>query len=360
MDTPPPTDGSREPTASGTIVAEAVEQPKQSPRRRSRTGVKLILLFLVLGLAGLLLLNVLLFGIAGMASLGTKSKVREEFFSHNRNAKDKVAIITVSGAILTSEGFVKRQIDRAAADPSVKAVVLRINSPGGTMNGSDYLYHHLRKLSQDSDIPIVASFGGLAASGGYYIAMAVGDEPQTIFAEPTTWSGSIGVVIPHYDLSDMLGNWGVIEDSILSEPLKNMGSMAKPMTEEEIEIFQGLVDESFQRFKDVIKQGRPKFAEDPDALERVATGQIFTAQQAQQNGMVDKIGFVEEAVGRAIELAGLNPKNVKVVRYKPESMLATMLLGGKVQSRQPDVSALLDMTTPRAYYLYSWPLNNSQ
>ncbi|MEE9603403.1 MAG: signal peptide peptidase SppA, partial [Thermoguttaceae bacterium] len=346
--------------ASGTIVAEAVEQPKQSPRRRSRTGVKLILLFLVLGLAGSLLLNVLLFGIAGMASLGTKSKVREEFFSHNRNAKDKVAIITVSGAILTSEGFVKRQIDRAAADPSVKAVVLRINSPGGTMNGSDYLYHHLRKLSQDSDIPIVASFGGLAASGGYYIAMAVGDEPQTIFAEPTTWTGSIGVVIPHYDLSDMLGNWGVREDSFVSKPLKNMGSMAKRMTEEEKEVFKGLVDESFQRFKDVIKQGRPDLAEDPDALDRVATGQIFTAQQARKNGLVDKIGFIEDAVKQAIKLARLNAKNVKVVRYKPEPTLATILLGSEVQSRQPNVSALLDMATPRPYYLYSWPLNNSQ
>ncbi len=139
-----------------------------------------------------------------------------------------------------------------------------------------------------------------------------------VFAEPTTWTGSIGVVIPHYDLSDMLGNWGVIEDSILSEPLKNMGSMAKRMTEEEKEVFEGLVDESFQRFKDVIKQGRPKFAENPDALDSLATGQIFTAQQAQQNGLVDKIGFIEEAVGRAIELAGLNAKDVKVVRYKPE------------------------------------------
>jgi protease-4 len=354
MDTNPPNSGQPEPIEAQVVATQAVRQTP--PMKKSRLGMKLVLFFLLLGLGGSVLLNMLLFG-SNLQSLEGPRKVREEFVSHNRSAKNKVAIITVDGAILTSEGFVKRQIDRAAKDPNVKAVVLRINSPGGTMSGSDYLYHHLNKLSDKSDIPIVASFGSLAASGGYYIAMAVGDKPDTIFAEPTTWTGSIGVVIPHYDLSELLGKWGVKEDSIASEPLKTMGSLAKPMSEEEKEIFNGLVQESFQRFKDVIKQGRPKFAADPEALDRLATGQIYTAQQAKKNGLVDKIGFIEEAVGRAVELTGLSSKNVKVVRYKPEPTLADIMFGSQARSSQPDMAALLNMTTPRPYYIYSWPMD---
>ena len=122
--------------------------------------------------------------------------------------------------------------------------------------------------------------GGIAASGGYYVSMAVGDTPDTIFAEPTTWTGSIGVIIPHYNLADLMDDWGIKEDTIASHRLKTMGSLAKPMTEEERKIFQGLVDDSFGRFKEIIRDGRPKFRKDPAALDKLATGQVFTAEQA--------------------------------------------------------------------------------
>jgi len=358
MEKNPPNSGYQEPVEAQVVPEQQVVQ-QRPPARKSRWFLKFVFFFAFMGLGCLLLANLAIFGSKFSTADGSR-KVREEFVSMNRYADNKVAIITIDGAILSSEGFVKRQIDRVSKDSDVKAVVLRINSPGGTMSGSDYLYHHLKKMSKKSDVPIVASFGSLAASGGYYVSMAVGDEPNTIYAEPTTWTGSIGVVIPHYDLSGLLDHWGVKEDSIASEPLKTMGSIAKPMTEAEKAIFQALVDESFQRFKDVIKEGRPKFAADPEELDRLATGQIYTAEQAKKHGLVDRIGFIEDAVERAVALTGLHSRDIKVVRYKPEPSLADIMFGGQARAKKPNLAALLEMTTPRAYYLYSWPLENAQ
>jgi protease IV len=229
-----------------------------------------------------------------------------------------------------------------------------VNSPGGTINGSDYMLHHLRGLAKEAHIPIVVSMGGLAASGGYYVSMCVGDAAETIFAEPTTWTGSIGVIIPHYNIGELMKNWGIQDDSIASERLKEMGSFSRKMTEEERKIFQGLVADGFTRFKNVIKQGRPKFKKDPAALDKLATGQVFTADQALAGGLIDKIGFIEDAVDRAIALAGLDKDNVRVVKYKAERRLADLLLGSEsARSRAAALAALQEMATPQAYYLYT-------
>ena len=245
-----------DPSSSPSIVpAEVVREPVAAPPRRRAGGVLLVLFLLLLAvLAGSLLMNLLLI----LASpFDSERRVREKFYSGQRTGTQKVVIVSVSGVILGGEGgFVKRQIDQAAKDKSVKAVVLRVNSPGGTVSASHYYYHHLRKLATEARSPIVVSMGGETASGGYYVSMAVGPTPDTIFAEPTTWTGSIGVIIPHYNLGGLLENWGVKEDSVSSDRLKNMGTFARPMTQEERQIFQSLVDESFARFKDVIKQAR--------------------------------------------------------------------------------------------------------
>jgi len=344
-----------EPSTPSPIHAEVVEPsqpavPPARPRRR-RTGCLIVILILLVGVA---LLGFVLLGGLGFGSLGSSHRVREEYFSHNRFASDKVVIMTLDGVILSGEGHVKRAIDRAKEDKKVKAIVLRVDSPGGTVSGSDYLYHYLRRLAQQRDIPIVVSMGSVAASGGYYVSMAVGSTPESIFAEPTTWTGSIGVKIPHYDLSKLLADIGIKEDTIASHELKTMGSFAKPMTEEERKIFQALVDDSFGRFKQIIRDGRPEFAKDPKALDVLATGQVYTADQALANGLVDRIGFVEDAVDRAIELAGLDKSQVRVVRYKPETTLMSILSGSQSRTPSLDVAALLNATTPRAYYLYTW------
>jgi protease-4 len=185
----------------------------------------------------------------------------------------------------------------------------------------------------------------------------VGDQQNAIFAEPTTWTGSIGVIIPHYDLSGTLKEIGAEDDSIVSAPLKQMGSPTKGMTPQEREVLQELVNESFKGFKDIVISGRPKFKDDQSALEAAATGQVFTAKQALAKGLVDKIGFVEEAIARVAELAGKSVDDLRCVKYEqPPSLLQS--LAGAESSLQPSshisLGALLDLTTPRAYYLWSW------
>lgn len=357
MDTIPHPESHIEQPVMATVIQP---MPYPVPPKRSVFS-RIISVFLAIIFIGSLLLNLIvlsLLGLAGLSSMETESRVQEKFFSHQYYAIDKVAILTIDGVIISGEGFFKQQIDHALKDAKagqLKALVLRINSPGGTMSGSDYMYHHLCELSKDSKIPIVVSMGGIAASGGYYASMAVGDTPDTIFAEPTTWTGSIGVIIPHYNCAGLMKELGVVEDSIASNPLKEMGSFTRPMTEEERKIFQGLVNDGFARFKSIVEYGRPKFKQDPAALNKLATGQVFTADQALQNGLIDKIGFIDDAVDRAIALAHLDKDNVKVVRYKPEPSLANLFIGAQ-STRQAnfDLAALLDMTTPKAYYLCTW------
>lgn len=337
------------------VMADVVpQQPVKVVRRWSVVAIVLVVL-LGLGLFLSLSVNLMFMSLLGLQVFETP-KVREKYFSHSRIARDKVVIMPLEGLILDGDGFMKKQIDQVIKDDNVKAVVLRVNSPGGTVTGADYILHHLKKMREKRNIPLVVSMGSVAASGGYYVSMAVGDTPRSIYAEPTTWTGSIGVIIPHYNAAELAEKLGIKEDSIASHPLKNMGSFLRPMTEEERQIFQGLVDESFQRFKDIIKSGRPIYQKQPELLDKLATGQVFTAQQAKASGLIDEIGFLEDAVDRAIALAGLDPENVRVVRYEKEPNLADLLLGETVLSRHLPQELqwrwLLEMAVPRAYYLF--------
>jgi len=322
----------------------------QQPSMFGRFGK---LLLVALGVAILVIM-----GLVGsyQSYFGLNDGLQEKYHSLSKEATKKVAIIDISGTILNGDGFVKKQIDRVNEDKDVVAVVLRIDSPGGTVTGADYIYHHLRELAKKREIPFVVSMGSVCASGGYYIAMAVNDEQDCIFAEPTTWTGSIGVIIPHYDLSGLLGDWNIKDDSVASAPLKQMGSLTKPMTDEERKLLQALVNESFDRFKAIVVQGRPKFKNDPQALEAVTTGQIFTADQALQHGLVDKLGFIEAAIERAAEMSGNTTDEVRCVKYKPQPSFVDALMGANAQPIHGslDLAGMLDLTAPRAYYLWTW------
>jgi protease-4 len=289
-------------------------------------------------------------------------KIQEKYCALSRHAKDKVAVIRVEGAILEGDGFVKRQIDQVSKDTAVKAVVLRIDSAGGTVTASDYLYHHLRRMRDKRRIPVVVSMGSLCASGGYYVAMAVGDQEECILAEPTSWTGSIGVLIPHYDVSGLLERWHVRDDSIASGPLKQLGSPTRALSDEERtkqhEILQAMVDDAFTRFKDIVRAGRPQLRGNAKKLELVTTGQVFTANQALEHGLVDRIGFIEDAMERAIAMAGLDKTQVRVVKYTRQVPgILDMLVGSEARvSSLPEFSVgqLMDLTAPRPYYLCTW------
>jgi len=346
--------------------------PAPAAPRRGGGVLGWLLAFLLLGIVAVEALVIFAQFAAYRDYFDTSHGIQEKYVSGDESASDKVALITVSGVIYTPD-FVKKQIDRVRGDDGVKAVVLRVDSPGGTVTGADYIYHHLVKLKQDlaeegRDLKLVVSMGGIAASGGYYVAMAVEDERDTIFAEPTTTTGSIGVIIPHYDLSGLLKEWNIENDSITNDAgrFKQLLSMTQSMDPEEEgiseeeakrrrqarEILKEYVNQSFERFLDIVKKGRPNMS--PVEIDAAANGRIFTAQQALERGLVDRIGFVEDAVDRAIALAGLDKDDTRVVRYQsPPSLLS--VLGAEVPQRPAvGLDTLLDMTTPRAYYLATW------
>ena len=357
MSTVPPTDGSPpgKPSPNAQAPPQIVVQPQTTAL--GRYG-KLLLILLILAVMSLI----------GMQSryeqyFSPPNKPQEKYHSLSEEAKKKIAVVTVSGTIMGGDNFVKQQIDRVRDDDDVVAVVLRIDSPGGTVTGSDYLYHHLRELREDEDrqLPMVVSMGSMCASGGYYIAMAVGDREDVIFAEPTTWTGSIGVVIPHYDFSGFLARYNVKDDSIASHQNKLMGSPTRELTAEqraeERDLLQNLVDISFARFKEIVRSGRPELADDDAALDKVATGEIFTAEQARRLGLVDKIGFIEQAIERAAELAERDTENLRCIKYlEPATTLSELLSARATQSTAlpSDLRELLNLTAPRAYYLCTW------
>ncbi len=285
------------------------------------------------------------------------ARVVEKWHSLSKSASAKVAIMSVTGAIMGGDGFARAQLDRIADDDAVKAIVVRVDSPGGTVSGSDEIHHRLSKLVRDRDLPVVVSMGGIAASGGYYVAMANGGREDVIFAEPATLTGSIGVIIPHFDLSQFVKKFDVKDDSIASGPLKEMLSPTKErspeLAERERKILQSLVDDMFVRFKEIVRGGRPKL--DAAAVDSAATGQIFTANQALEAGLVDRIGFLEDAVARAVELADLTPETARVVKYsKPKGLLEEALGGDPGAAGRVSLETFAELTTPRAWYLCSW------
>jgi protease-4 len=287
------------------------------------------------------------------------SRIVEQWYSLEKTADNKIAIVSLDGTIFGEEGFVKDQIDQVRDDDAVKAIVLRIDSPGGTVSATDAIYHRLKKLVRDKQIPLVISMGGIAASGGYYVAMAAGDVENTIYAEPTTWTGSIGVIIPHFNVAKLLTRWDIEDDSIASNPLKMMGSPTRefpePIRAEERKILEGLVQSSFEGFKEIVLASRKALRENKDKQEIVFTGRIFTGKQAQENLLVDRIGYLDDAIDRALELANLEKDEAQVVAYKRRVGAMEMLLFGP-QSRTPriDFGSLVDATVPRAYYLCTW------
>lgn len=343
-ETPPP---AATPGAAPAPATQWILQPRES-------------LFGRFGKLLLVALGVCIVSMIGMASqvqqyFGEGEGPREKHHSLSKEAGDKIAVVHVSGAIMEGDDFVEKQLEAIEKDPAVKAVVLRIDSPGGTVTYSDRLYHQAKELREERDLPVVVSMGSLCASGGYYLAMAVGDQENAIFAEPTTWTGSIGVVIPNYNFSRTMNMTGMQDLSVVSGDLKLMGSPTKPRTEKETEVLQELVDITFEGFKDVVREGRPKFRADGEALDAVATGQVFTAKQAVENGLVDSIGFLEAAIDRAMQLANLSPSTARCIEYEQRRTPIEQFLSAGSQ-RTPaasgvDLRALIELSTPRAYFL---------
>lgn len=304
--------------------------------------------------AGLCVLAIISFFGSRQEYFDRSGGIREKYHSLSKtNSDNKIAILNASGMITTGDGFVKRQIDRIRTDDKVKGIVLRIESPGGSVYGSDFILHHLKELRKDLDVPMVVSMGSMAASGGYYIAMAVGDQEKCIYAEPLTTTGSIGVIIPHYNIAGLMDKYDIVDDSLATHPRKTMLSISRPMTDDDREVLGKYIGHAFERFKQVIKDGRPKFRHDPAALDVLATGEVFTAEQAKASGLIDEIGFVEDAIERVLQMANLDAESTRVVTYqRPVTVWDAISIGKAPEfSEQRATLSILQLNTQQAYYI---------
>lgn len=273
----------------------------------------------------------------------------EQFEAGDQFATDKIAIISVSGTIMPPfTERILRSIKKAQEDDKVRGVLLEIDSPGGFVADSHQIYHRLVELRKTK--PIFVSMKRMAASGGYYIAMAAGDE-GVIFAEPTTWTGSLGVIIPRFDMSGLAEKIGVVSDPLKTGEFKDSLNPFRNLTKRERAIWDHILDESYQRFLNVITDNRKNL--DYEQVKKLATGQIYPATDAKKNGLIDEIGYQEDALAGLQEKIGL--KKVRVIKYNHPASLADILLGSaeasQVENRK---QALLESTVPRAMYLASW------
>ena len=259
--------------------------------------------FIILGtiVALFFLMLVLLRTMSGGASLG-----------------EKVAVIDIAGIISKSDATIKL-IHAYRDDPNVKAIVLRIDSPGGSVAPVQEIFTELEKIEK----PIVASMGGTAASGGYYIACAA----DTIVANPGTLTGSIGVIMQFTRMKDLYDKVGLEHQTIKSGQFKDTGSPFRELTEQERAVLQATVDDVHNQFVDAIFEARGNLLTRAEVVE-LADGRIFSGKQALDSKLLDQLGNLPDAIEIAGALAGIDGKP-KVLRKERKASLFEQLLGVK-------------------------------
>jgi protease-4 len=316
--------------------------PPPAPFWLRRWFVRLLLIALVMSLAYCLTLSS-----RYSAYFQNAEGPTERYRSGDKEAADKIAVLEVAGTIMPP--FTKHLLDaikRVKDDEQVKGVLLVIDSPGGLVADSDQIYRKLVDLRKTK--PVFVSMKRLAASGGVYVAMGCGEEGR-IFAEPTTWTGSIGVIIPRYDASRLGDKFGVAADSLKTGEFKDSLDPLKPLTDRERELWGAILEDSLNRFVKIVADNRKPL--DEAKVRTLATGQIFTAEQALANGLVDEIGDEEAAIDALKKKLGLT--RARVVEFESPASLLDLLLGS-AQARDPEVQLrkLLDMSVPRAMYYF--------
>lgn len=351
----------------------------ERPARRGRGWMIFALLVTVL-LIGSLFLN-LVQSLGSAVSLagaggghGQLSHLHETVIEDN-DAKEKIVVMDIGGIIsgqpinyegLTMADYVKDQLEKAADDEHVKAIVLRMDSPGGEVLASDDIYKALRTFQLSNDIPVVTVMGSLAASGGYYISAG----SRWIVANPLTMTGSIGVIMHGYNYRGLMDKVGVRPDVVKSGKLKDMFSGEKRPEEElpeEKAILADMIGETFQRFKEVIREGRGWAAKENGNeqiagyrelaanWEDFADGRIMSGTTALNLGLVDQLGDFDTAVEQAKILAGIESANLVSYALPPTFGDLFGFLGqAKAQTLKVEIGGM-NLSSPlrpgRLYYL---------
>ncbi len=240
----------------------------------------------------------------------------------------------------------REELDRARGDADVRALLLRINSPGGTASASDIIYSEIARFKQERGIPVIAQLMGVAASGGYYVALAA----DHIVAQPTTVTGSIGVIFGGVTLAGLMEKIGIENQTLVSGPYKDAGSMTRRMSPEERMQLQSVLDDLFERFVAVVGQGRPGL--DAETIGRLADGRIYSAVQALESGLVDELGDLSDAVAAAQKAAGLSSS--RVVTYHRPREYRNNLYSVASPAGDFDWSPAWRKLLPSPAFLYLW------
>jgi protease-4 len=273
----------------------------------------------------------------------------------------KIALIDIDGVIseqADESGFlepgregmparVREQLDHAREDASVKGLLLRVNSPGGSVTASDILHQEVLRFKRERGVPVVAHLLGVAASGGYYVAMAA-DE---VIAQPTTVTGSIGVIFIGLNLSGLMQKIGVTDQTLTAGAQKDAGSWLRPMKPVERANLQAVLDDMHARFKQVVVAGRPRL--DAGRVAALADGRIFSPDQALANGLVDGLGDLEQTVAAVQRRAGLASSRV-VVYHRPREHRENLYTKGPALPRALRLELAPPLALPRPGFLYLW------
>lgn len=305
-DTPPP------------IPAPAMAGP-QAPRRSNWPWVVGLLFLGGIGFIALLIVGMFASVVSAIGEGSSATAGAPQFNQRiiHKGGADRIAHIDLEGVISASaspgepsmvDNF-SRMVEAAVNDDSVKAIVIRINSPGGEVTASDRLHHIIQKA--DKRKPVIAYLDTIAASGGYYAACAC----RQIIAHPTTFTGSIGVIMQSVKYGDMIEKIGVSMEVYKSGELKDLLSGTRETSAKEKELVDELIQETYTRFLGVVAEGRGKSMEELRASE-LTDGRIFSGLQALDADMVDQNGFIEDGYKEAMRLSGIS--NATIVRYSPK------------------------------------------
>src|SRR5438067_2211059 len=342
--------------------------PPRPPRSGSGWMKAAIVLGILLALSVLNNFRHLVHGVAAHVKGGRQAREHlEEVLFENNHSKNKIAVLDITG-IISSEPWdrsghnlvdlISDQLRLAADDDSIKAVILKVDSPGGEVLASDEINRELAEFQRNCRKPVVASMGGLAASGGYYVSAPC----QWIVANELTITGSIGVIMHSYNYRGLLTKVGVRPEVFKSGRFKDMLSGEK--TEEEIlpeekQMVQALIDETFDKFKQVVAEGRKHSHEQngsegralADRWEDYADGRVLSGKQAFELGFVDELGNFDTAVERAKDLAGVN--NANLVQYERPFDLGNLFrLFGQTESRAVKIDLGLQLPKLQVGRLY--------
>ena len=318
------------------------------------------------GIGLTILMAMLLFGCAGpRITLFSDAADPLREVTLEGTTDDKVVVIPITGVITdtpksriarTMPGMVQEVVSHlrlAETDERVKAVLLKIDTPGGTTTASDILYHEIAAFKARTGKKVVVCMMNLATSGGYYVSLPA----DVIVAHPTTVTGSVGVILMRPELSGFMEKIGVDVQVNKSGDNKDMGSPFRPTTPAEENMLQELADALGRRFVDLVKRHRGL---DGQRLATVADARVFLADAALEAGLVDKIGYLQDAVDEARQIAGIDA-DARVVAYRrteyPDDNLYNTLTSGTHAAPTPmvDLGPLADLLTLDAGFYYLWP-----